>query len=442
MKKNPSLETLIAELPPEARRQLDQFKTALVAHPRLQQVEQDLLETILEPAGFAYVLLMGPTGVGKSTVIKQVVRHFPGSAGEAPFGLQPQPGRAPVPLLVMEPWAQAPAFNRAHFYRTGLRLLGESTLGELGVAQASARKGRKVDPFQDIPELRLAYQEALIRREVRAVLLDEAEHLLNVGTGADLLDQLDWLKSLTNATGVLHVLCGPYALLAFRDLSGQAARRGLTLHFSRYQIASAQESREFQGALLSLLKEVPLQTDLEALLAHWLTCYERTIGCVGVLRNWLVRALAIALHRESQELTWTHLIARALPVAHCHRLALEAATGERDLADTEEQRQQLWKLLRYGLPAASWDGDATAATFTRPSQARPNAEVEAPATAGAKTARGRRTTSSSSKAPGARQQGQAKADTAPEDSEAATSRKAPVGQRKPHRDPVGESGPG
>ena len=342
----------------------------------------------------------------------------------------------------MEPWAQAPAFNRAHFYRTGLRLLGESTLGELGVVQAGARKGRKVNPFQDIPELRQAYQDALIQREVRAVLLDEAEHLLKVGTGADLLDQLDWLKSLTNATGVLHGLCGPYALLAFRDLSGQAARRGLTLHFSRYQIASEQDSREFQGALLALLKEVPLQTDLEALLAHWLTCYERTIGCVGVLRNWLVRALAIALHRESHELTWAHLIARALPVAHCHRLALEAATGERDLSDTEEQRQQLWKLLRYGLSAASLDGNAKAAMFTRPPETHPDTDAEAPATAGAKTARGRRTTTSSSKVSEGLRRGQAEAATVPDGSEAATSRKSTVGQRKPRRDLVGEGGPG
>lgn len=386
---------------------------------------------------------MGPTGVGKSTVVRQVVRHFPGSAGETSFGLQPQPGRAPVPLLVMEPWAQAPAFNRAHFHRTGLRLLGESTLGDLGVVQAGARKGRKVDPFQDIPELRQAYQKALIRREVRAVLLDEAEHLLKVGTGADLLDQLDWLKSLTNATGVLHVLCGPYTLLAFRDLSGQAARRGLTLHFSRYQIASEQDSREFQGALLALLKEVPLQTDLEAMLSHWLTCYERTIGCVGVLRNWLVRALAIALHRESPDLTWTHLIARALPVAHCHRLALEAATGERDLADSEEQRQQLWKLLRYGLSAAPLDGGTSASVSPRPAEARPSAEAEGPATAGAKTARGRRVSATpSSKASGKTSRGQAGGATTPEDPGSATARTAPVGQRKPRRDPVGEGGPG
>ena len=64
MKKQPSLETLIAELPLEAQRQLDQFKHALVPHSRLQQVEQDLLETILEPAGFVPADLQADLGHG------------------------------------------------------------------------------------------------------------------------------------------------------------------------------------------------------------------------------------------------------------------------------------------------------------------------------------------------------------------------------------------
>jgi hypothetical protein len=43
---------------------------------------------------------------------------------------------------------------------------------------------------------------------VRAVILDEAQHLLKLGSdssGGKLLDQLDWLKSMTNVTGVLGV---------------------------------------------------------------------------------------------------------------------------------------------------------------------------------------------------------------------------------------------
>jgi hypothetical protein len=60
---------------------------------------------------------------------------------------------------------------------------------------------------------------------------------MKIGSGASggkLLDQLDWIKSMTNVTGVLHILIGTYELLNFRNLSGQASRRGLDLHFPRY----------------------------------------------------------------------------------------------------------------------------------------------------------------------------------------------------------------
>ncbi len=104
MKSPTRLETVIAELPPKERALLERFTGAVVEHPRLLQVELDPLHAIWEPAGFAYVLLVGPTGVGKSTVLRRVVKHFPGSAGEAAFGLLPAPaGLTPVPLLVMEP---------------------------------------------------------------------------------------------------------------------------------------------------------------------------------------------------------------------------------------------------------------------------------------------------------------------------------------------------
>lgn len=59
--------------------------------------------------------------------------------------------------------------------------------------------------------------------------------------------------------------------------------------------------------LLSLLKQVPLHTEIQVLMQHWFYFYERSIGCVGVLKDWLVRAVAAALHDESDTLTWERL---------------------------------------------------------------------------------------------------------------------------------------
>src|SRR5215472_8269646 len=94
------LETVLAQLEPAARARLEHFRAAIVEHSRLLQVEHDLLHAIWEPAGFAHVLVVGPTGVGKSTVLKRLVKHW-----------HEEVGSDAGPLLVMETWPGGPAFD-------------------------------------------------------------------------------------------------------------------------------------------------------------------------------------------------------------------------------------------------------------------------------------------------------------------------------------------
>ena len=168
---------------------------------------------------------------------------------------------------------------------------------------------------------------------------------MQVASGAKLLDQLDWIKSMTNMTGVVHVLVGTYDLLNFRNLSGQAARRGYDLHFPRYQFQHDADRKAFQGVLLQLLHHQPLQADVQALLNHWYYFYERSIGCVGVLKDWLVRAVAAALHEDDRHLSLARVQAHALSNAQCESMAADAHAAEQKLHYTESSREHLWSLL-------------------------------------------------------------------------------------------------
>ena len=49
------------------------FDRHLVAHPRLEEVEAELKATVLEPGDAVMTLVTGPTGVGKTTLIKNAV---------------------------------------------------------------------------------------------------------------------------------------------------------------------------------------------------------------------------------------------------------------------------------------------------------------------------------------------------------------------------------
>ena len=161
---------------------------------------------------------------------------------------------------------------------------------------------------------------------------------MHVGTGAKLLEQLDWIKSMTNVTEVLHILLGTYDLLAFRNLSGQSSRRSMDIQFARYQFPQEQDRRDFQGVFLALLQQVPLDVEVETLMQHWIYLYERSIGCVGILKDWLGRAVATALHdgRSSLALAWVQ--EHALSEAQCERMALEATEGEQALGYTAQRR--------------------------------------------------------------------------------------------------------
>jgi hypothetical protein len=89
---------------------------------------------------------------------------------------------------------------------------------------------------------------------------------------------------------------------------------------------------------------------------HWYYFYERSIGCVGVLKDWLVRTVASTLHAPLPTLTLARLQAHALSNAQCESMAMDAHAAEHKLQYAESSREHLWSLLGMSptpLPASS-----------------------------------------------------------------------------------------
>lgn len=347
-------------LSPDQVAAIERFKAYATSHTMLQEVDRHLSLAIEEPAGFAYVLLYGPSGVGKTTLIHQMEQRSQELRESLPkvsagfLGRGSPPPRVPLLLLEARP-PDGSTFNRSDYYRTALKQLGEQTyerrmvvtIDEGHVWEREPKKVRgKAAQFNDSAELRHVYEAALERRGVRTIIVDEAQHLLKLASGIKLVDQLDWLKSMANTSGVLHILTGTYELLALRNLNGQTARRGLEIHFPRYQFQHQPDQVAFQRALLTLLQQLPLEVDTEDLLIkHWSYFYERSIGCIGVLKDWLVRAVSATLADNQSKLLFERIAECALPLAQCESMAMEAASGEQELRYTASRRQHLWQLL-------------------------------------------------------------------------------------------------
>ena len=343
------------------------FTAATITHRQLEVVHDKIRRAVRQPAGFSFVLVHGPTGVGKTRMMESLAgqvrdlllqpRPHASSLSLSPYGLSP----VPIPVLVIE--ADPPdksAFNRGYLYRTVLTLLGEQTYPELSHvdihAEAAPPKRRRLSraatESNDVPELREGAQAAMYRHGVRVIFLDEAHHLLmgRSGTqGSTLQEQLEWLKSLGSKTGVLYILVGTYDLFNFGKLNGQIARRCLPVHFPRYQLEREADCVEFQSALLELLRRIPLTCEAERWVTdHWLYFYECSVGCIGVLKDWLLRAVSTALDDGESRLSLDCVQDHALPVDIYRQMALDAYEGEQRLNHTASNREHVWRLLQGG----------------------------------------------------------------------------------------------
>src|SRR5260370_5566784 len=137
---------------------------------------------------------------------------------------------------------------------------------------------------------------------------------------------------MSNSTQAVHILVGAYDLFNFGHLNGQLSRRCLPVHFPRYQLQREEDCIEFQAALLALLHKVPLHCDTDILVgSYWLYFYECSIGCIGVLKDWLLRAVSTALDEGQDTLTLDWLQDHSPPAATYMQLTLPSTAQHQTL---------------------------------------------------------------------------------------------------------------
>lgn len=128
--------------------------------------------------------------------------------------------------------------------------------------------------------------------------------------------------------------------MQLRNLSGQLSRRSIDIHFPRYKSENPEDIKDFQRVLKSFSVAMPLPEtpDLEK---RWDYFYERSIGCVGIVKDWLTQSLRKALSESSKSLSEKHLQAYAPAVSKSIRMLTEAIEGENILLSGENQVEKL-----------------------------------------------------------------------------------------------------
>lgn len=320
---------------------LKYFIDLTIAHPRLLNAYSDLLRAIRQPFPGTLALAYGPTGVGKTTLWRKLQKQI---LEENLSDLEQDSGRIPFAAIELASPDNG-IFDWKNFYKRFLLAIGEPLINhkanhEIPTINSKGKPQIKIGIRSGVGDFRLITEQALLHRKPAAILIDEAQHLGKIASGRKLQDQLDALKSLSNQTGILIVLLGTYELLVFRNLSAQLSRRSIDIHFQRYGLDSEEDIHAFQSILLTFQHHLPLREEPN-LINHWEYFYERSIGCVGVLKEWLTRAFAEALEDGGKRLTQKHCARYALSISQCEKMLYDAKEGEIRLADSPESHQRL-----------------------------------------------------------------------------------------------------
>ena len=320
------------------------FEKKIIAHPKLSQLYNQILEAINHPIDVSLLMVYGPSGVGKTTLHKRLYQ-------ELMLAAQANPNRNPghIPVASLEVALPENRFNWSDYYRRALKALHEPLVDdklEYGVRGIEYNTSGQLSFAYTVglANLRQALEQALQHRQPKAFFVDEAQHFNKVSGGRRLLDQMDTLKSLANLTNTLHVLLGTYDLLDLTNLSAQLSRRTLDFHFSRYQAEIPEEMIIFENIILTFQRHLPLLQEPN-LVQYRDYLYEKSVGCVGMLKSLLLKSLELTLRAHEKTISFETLTQCAMPTQKLLLFARQIKEGEVALTEKDMQLTELRMML-------------------------------------------------------------------------------------------------
>ncbi len=321
------------------------FEQHKIDHPMLTKVFYQLLDAIDKPDKGSLIFVYGPTGVGKTTLKEKIVEKLIERSLK-----QLKTDKGKVPVVTVEAVApESGNFNWKDFHTRSLIELEEPLIdykidyGEKGIRRNSEGE-IIIESRVSSPVLHRSLEKCLKYRRPDIFLIDEAHHFGIMSSGQKLKTQLECLKSLANMSSTNLGLLGTYDLLTFRNLGGQLNRRSIDIHFPRYKANNLQDLKAFVTVLKTFQKYLPLSEEPD-LLSNWEYFYERSLGCIGILKDWLTRTLRDVLDKQIETIEMKHVQARALSVSQCKQILIEIEEGEKTLEETQKHRDELRSAL-------------------------------------------------------------------------------------------------
>jgi len=320
-------EKLTEEQQLNLRKDLKTFQVEIIHHGMLNHVEERTFSSITTGQPGNITAIIGPTGAGKTTVSTLIAEGL----RDYLRGKEKHQGVVEMLLKANE----VSRFNWKDFYHRLLDLCNEPLSAEL------RRPGSFISADASVDRYRRLLEEDLAKSGVKVVILDEAHHLVRNKKEDALEDQLYRLKSFSDMSLVHIVLIGTYELYSLVTLDDSLFRRVNFVHFPRYQLDSEHVAM-FKDALnefTQLLKPFNPVDLVDPGMAMFL--WTGSVGCIGILQNWIVKSVAEQLNSSSPNLTREHFERVIIRPAELRKMHERIAKQEENFEFSKEALDEL-----------------------------------------------------------------------------------------------------
>ncbi|MBB3262285.1 hypothetical protein F4827_007097 [Paraburkholderia bannensis] len=276
---------------------LEYFKNAIVSHNIFDDVVEKIEAAIECGLPGTMLVLVGPAGVGKSSVGDVLHRKV----SEEFFKSNPEDIHT-IPSALIEAWAgEDGRFDFKDFYEQILEALQAPLISNTLPEVKKVVCGREFF-LPDITQRRaptVAAYRARLRRSIRErkpflLFFDEGSAIIASSNPGRVRQKSNTLRSMVNNSSTTMILSGAYDLYDLVLQTGQLARRGDVIHMAPYL---PKQVKEFAEVLYSFQDIMPVKggCNLEPFAEN---LSKQSLCTTGILKKILINAIKISDKKE------------------------------------------------------------------------------------------------------------------------------------------------
>lgn len=270
-------------------------------HQNFASVFTDILSATQHGRKDEIVCVIGPAGIGKSTMLKYLSGYLvkQQSAGWKDDCFPP--------IIVEAPSRETGGFPWRTFLEEILEKLREINVDSM--LDLDETENRKKQGKWSISRSRpsIAQLQKKMRLRIKsfkpvAIFIDECQNMVDRISESEKIANLNRMKNWANTMKTKFILFGTHEAKELLNLNEQLARRVLPIYFPRYQRESETEIKAYAQFFYSLIKNLNLRLDTKAD-ENFLDIYDYSLGCPGLLVSWLHRAITMCICTNVPKIT-------------------------------------------------------------------------------------------------------------------------------------------